>query len=869
MKTIFNKKFKKVILTSLVAIFTLSVASFFSSADLFARADSAPTAKAELFLPSSELEYKAITSPIDVYSDDSITAIVQKNAQGSSSLLIYSNGEYKEYNSIYSITQVKKANAKTLLILENSQVCEIDAITTEETKLKDVEGSQITGNYFDLNENYLVTTSGDLAIVYEKTATGYAIKGTLSVKHQSPVAINEKGQIFYTAGNETKTDLCFSHVDDLKTSNIITTIQENVNPSKLIANNDFVYLIVNDTLKRASLSNSLISTLLDDGKMSAYNLGNIQEPKSVAFRKGNLIIADGSLNAIQEFRINETEQLEFTGFAIASGKTAYNRTSTASLEVERQGNTLAMLDEKQLMINCPVSEDKYARVNFKNFFKSDLVKESSENMPNAFALGKNTVLLSYNHDDALGYLRLLDYTTGELTDIPNLFVGNRIKDVCYQNGYYYVYATSGTSYKDVYKIKENDDVPTPILVNSFKNFGFDFSCITVDVFGNIYLANADSGAVYFCDVKNDYRTTQKTTIQGVSKISTDFSGRLYVLANGILYTLNGENLIDTTPSTPDINNAINTIKSFTMSYDKKEVYFIFNGVEYVCKTTDLNNYAISDVTVSDDSFKLTAPTTQFENLKIATVNENANVYSVKRNGEGFDFNGLIHPESEYVFVCNIVVSEDFTLCVLVGQNGTVLINSNDLTFNQPQQAQMNKTLYVTTDAHLYYFPIITPKTTYALFDEDVIKLSKSTELKVSEQVEFLGKDFYFATATVGEKEVSGFIPVSFVTNWLADDFTLSDYTVVTLNKTELFSDLTLSTKICDIEKGQKVRLISKENGVAKVAFTIDGETFTIGYVKENAIDNAPARAIRNVLVIVAVGAAVCSSLLYFILKKRR
>ena len=42
-----------------------------------------------------------------------------------------------------------------------------------------------------------------------------------------------------------------------------------------------------------------------------------------------------------------------------------------------------------------------------------------------------------------------------------------------------------------------------------------------------------------------------------------------------------------------------------MAFDKKEVYFTLDNEELVCVTDNLNNYALSNATVSEDSFKTT------------------------------------------------------------------------------------------------------------------------------------------------------------------------------------------------------------------------------------------------------------------------
>jgi hypothetical protein len=142
-----------------------------------------------------------------------------------------------------------------------------------------------------------------------------------------------------------------------------------------------------------------------------------------------------------------------------------------------------------------------------------------------------------------------------------------------------------------------------------------------------------------------------------------------------------------------------------------------------------------------------------------------------------------------------------------------------------------------------------------------IEIGKNADFTV------LDKEFYFASVTVDGKEISGYIPVSFTAETLTEDFKWDEYSIVELNKTAFFSDSALTNKICDLKKGQQVRLISIDGDVARVAIKID-QTFTVGFVKKSAIDNAPSRAIRNLLIILAVSAAVCGSLSYFLMRKK-
>lgn len=860
MRVFTNKFSRSYIFAVLIFALILSGVCFLFTTPAFVRADSGATR----MLPSSALEYKSLVAPDDVYSDDSVTAIIQNPTNQSTSLLVFTNGQFSEL-SHSALKQVKKLDEQTLLILMNANVYTLDLLTFDLQTLLASDKTPISGNHFDLNSEYLITSFGTNAFVYQKTENGFSKinKDGFQVIDNSPVAINSNADIFYIDNDGFL--WCTDVTNSIKTKISNAKVLENaLIPSKMIADNQFVYYLINQKICRVSIQNKSILNLLDDGQMQDFDLGNLVTPAGFSFRNGNLLVTDSTLNAVQEFRINDNDLLEFTGFAIAKGKSAYNRVRASSLDknlkdVEKTGDTVAVLDDEKLLVNTPKNQNAYARENFKNFFKQDLGGQ----MPNAFALGNGTALLSYNHGDTSGYLRLLNVVSGTLSEKSSLFVGNTIKDVCYQSGYYYVYATSGTSRNEVYKINENDFVIEDAIISTSTT---NISAITVDVFANVYLANYDSGEIFICKKNENFKQEKIATLANVYKMATDLGGNLYLLADGKIKLVNDQTLVDLTPT---LLSEQDKIQSFAMTFDQKEVALILSGEELVCSTTELSNFSLLDAIVTDDLFKITDSTAQLESFKIAKVEDDANVYSVKRNGESFTYKKLITPEDEYAFVCNVSLSNDLTLCALAGKNGIVLVNSEQITLSAPERDSAPQTAFVSTNVNAYYFPIITANSEYALTDNtQIINVKKTTEIKPLCKITVLDKEFYFANITVNGKNFSAYIPLSFTTETLTEDFKWDDYSLVTLKKTAVFSDSTLKNKICNLESGQKVRLISQENGVACISFSLDGQTFTVGYISTEKIDAPANRAIRNLLIILAVTAAVCGSLSYFLMRKR-
>ena len=318
------------------------------------------------------------------------------------------------------------------------------------------------------------------------------------------------------------------------------------------------------------------------------------------------------------------------------------------------------------------------------------------------------------------------------------------------------------------------------------------------------------------------------------------------------------------------------IKSFALGFDKKDVYLLYNDEEYICFSDQLSNYALSTASASDDDYKLTSNNAQENSLKVYLVNEGANVYSVTRNTDNLTFNfaGLTTAEDQYIEICQIVFnqSENLKLTALAGQNGVVLVNSNDLTLidNDTLTQSAPAKAYTTTEVNMYFIPIITKNLEgkdypeYALFDQEVVRLAKHLEFSPTKKITILGKEFYFATATVLDKQYTGYIPVSFTVEVLSEDFVYDTFSFEQVKKCSYYQDQSLTVRLGEFSENQKVKVVETKNGVCKIMLN-DG---SFVYISQNQIKDQPNITVRNLLIILAVTASVCGTATYFILRKK-
>lgn len=859
MKNFTCKKYKYLIISLMAALtFALFTLSFLGGYSAAANSNYS----ANIFLPSTALEYYALNNPIDVYSDEQITAI----AQDDQTLLISKDGAFEKVNASFTIIkQINKLDDNTLLVSDNGPIYKIDLTTLTKTDLKDSEGNIVSGNYFDLNQNYLVTAYNNQAIIYTLNSGTLTKNITFPANGNSPVTINSDDLIFYVNDGNIKM---------ATPSNLISppTLKSGVNPKHMIADKNYLYYVENQQISRIELATGTETNLIVDGN-DKYELSNLISPSGITFKNGNLFIADTELDAVQEFEIVENK-LCFTGYAITSGKTAYNRITSSASNIDRYLNKIAVLDQNRLSVITTSDTDKYSPDNYNNYFAEDL----GGTLPDAFTLGKDYALLSFNHGLSL---KILPLSSGEkiapyAVDVPNSGI---VEDIFYQSGYFYIVVSNSTNSR-IYQLAETTLTPsapqdTSALFSelfSIEKTVIDATHIAVDVFKNVYLADNNAN-VKLCVKENAYAYTNldSTNISNVIKMQTDLGGNLFVLtSNGIYnYSQNQFNSIDLLPP-----QSGDQIKSFAMDFDKNEVFVLYANKEYICVANEVGNISIENVSATNDLYVITSQTANINQLKFATIKEGANKYSVVRNGNNFDYKGLTVGTDEYVIICDIAVNNSLTLTALAEKNGVILVNKNEINEYAPEQKAAPQSAFITTDVNAYYLPIINAKTEYALSSTDKIRLEKGAKINPSCTItvkswhngELLNVDFYFAQFEHQSTLLSGYIPVSFTVEVLAQNFVWENYSIEKISSTTLYSDEDLTNELDILDAGD-IRLISKNNGVAKIAVQTQSG-FIVGYIDAGAILNAPNTAVRNILIILAVSASICGTATYFIMRKK-
>ncbi len=792
----------------------------------------------ELLLPSSNLEYQELSNPVDAYSDSEITAILQEGK-----LIIYKNGGYEIITDtiLEQAKQIKKLNSQKLLLSSGAITREVD-IATGAISTFELNDSPVGSIFFDFNQKYLVTSAGTTAKTYTfdgSTLTDDKIVNTLK---DSPIAINNNDEIFFVKDNLLK-----KH----KINSADETTLANVIPSTIIANNDYVFYLVGSNIYKLSVNGGQPTLLTSPS--SEFDLGKISNPQSLSFKGNNLLITGD--NAVQEFRVTGDDKLEFTGFAIAKGKTAFNRISSTVTEIERENDRVATLDgDKLSLITVGKNLNSYDKANFEHYSIAQLAADNTLLPPKTFALGKNSCLLIFDYvnnlEDKVGV-----FTFGAETPL-NTDINLNVKDytdVVYQSGKYYILAHENTTSSTIFVSDENQINFVPLTtVNSYA------SIMEIDVFGNAYVYANDNN-VYKLDKTQDYASSLLFNASDVIKLETDLGGNLFALTPSKMYYSDGSNWVSDDFATP-------SVKSFALDYDKKTAYLVYENEEYILKTDMLSNVAINDIVIPQTF--VTTDKNASETFKTFKAKEGANVYSVNTSGENFNFNQLIKGETDYVLISEID-KNGVILYALVGQTDVVLINKTDLieTTNVPDTS-VPLSAYTTTSVNGYYLPIITANDEYALTDVQTVRLNKEHAIKPKHKITFLEKEYYFAEFTIDSVTYSGYIPIDYTISVLSQDFKWDSYTVKKVSSTTVYKEFQLQTSITELKNDTEVRVIKIENGVAFIAYSTPSG-WVNGYIKADNILHPENIAVRNILIIIAVMACVCGTATFFLLRKKK
>lgn len=798
-------------------------------------------------IPKTNAEYvDGLTSPIATATDGSNFFIIKDP----NTLIYYfeSEKEYRTIEGFKSLGQVAitEVNGKSeVWFSDNGSIYGVpyDKFATFKSQDKDeyrLEG----GNFFSVNQTHLISVFQASGDVYKK---GNYDTDTISlagkVDAQKPVALNASGMAFYCYDNK----IVKNNVNDFGDGEFFS----NLNPSSMIANDQYLFVISDYSIYKIDVQTKEqieLSFKVED----AFDLGKCNKPKSLSFKGENLLITD-SEGSVQEFTV-DGDKLVFTGFAIAKGKSAFNRVSSTARDVERYGDITAVLDDVKLTI-IKGGEDfnPYSRSSFLNLDLPYFEENGFEELPIKLTLGNQLVLIGFSDNTA----SLFNIKSQEFSSLSGF--NGVVKDLCYQSGTFYLLATDstslGVSIYSVYELQEGQTEFSKLFsINGYAER------ITVDVFKNVFVSTGSNIVKHL--KKDDYASKPHSAINGVKKLCSDLGGNLFALTTdgSIQYYQDGWKKSITTITIGNTSN-------FSLAFDRKEVTLLKTEQEMIYLDASHPNSSITDVKIPYNYVETgSEANTQ---LKFYTVSSDANVYEVYKGNGTFDYKGLASREEEYLYLAT-VSADGFTpkMLVLLGKDRPFLVNDLECSIKSKTYESVSGQRFITTGVNAYYLPVISRNDDYVLKDGKTIHLNKGDVVNIVKRFTFLERDYYLASVTVAGKTYQAYLPENFTAEILSEAYTSYKFTLETLNKTTMYKNSDLTEKIIDINSDTTVRVFEKTDGILKIALLID-DVWVVGYVDSESVINYNSRNIKNAVVISVLCAVICSSSILIISKKNK
>lgn len=828
-----------------------------------------------LFMPVTELEFdNSLNAPQDVYCGEGVTAVIQNNNQ----LLISKNGgAFTASTATFtSLQQVKRLDQNNLLVSDEAKIYKIDL--TAEGYPKEVlnyETENVTCNLFDFKDGILVGNYSNNTLLY-RIVNGVATeKSTMSgVLATSPVCIND-GFVYYV---NTSSKLCKRSTDLAQTEIELA----NVVPQKMVTDGVVIYALCADGIYKIDIENksSTKLTVLDEG---LYDLGSFTTASGLCFRGGNLLISDSAKNTLQEFKV-VGDNLEFTGYAVASEKTAYNRIGKSAEEIEFNAGRIAVLNNQKKTFT--VVSDIEGSLYEKDNFALNLIFGSDPFIPDTFALGESSALFVNKTQKTA---KLYDFSTATLSSVISFAedaTDSQITDVTWQNGKYYL---SQRKWDDphfkllVYTAEELSNDFSKIIDTTINSVNYPL--ITVDAFENVYATSEYNNCIFkYSKTNGEYGAGVSISLSptGIKKITTDLAGGLFALTeSSVIYYDQAEDIAHTF----DIS-AGKKANSFAISFESNKVFFVYEDLEYCEYSTTLPVLSLDEISVPADFVIDGENGIALDDLKIFGVKEGANVYGLNKGENKFDYKGLIDETGlSGAFVCDYAYSKNFTsdkgsglreesFILFVGKDAfgfteIYLANRLDAVELQKQTFTVDTdTAYTTTGVRMYFMPIITQDALFTIkANEQTLALNKGVKLTVSGGVEFLGSSFYYATVTVDGATYSGYIPVKFTAKVLSKNYPEITFTVKKVSATAVYAEKELVNLLTNLADGTEVRVLEENESFAKIAYQVNGE-YIVGFISVNSFAPVSNNVLRNVLIILAITVSVCVTSLFLVLRKK-
>ncbi len=754
-----------------------------------------------LLLPSGYEQYLALDEVGGIAVQNGYIAVANANK-----IYVY-NGEkyltYEDSQNANSIVHLEWNNANVLYFkYANSSViytldCTQDVLTA--IPLTDLEEGC---NAFTLNgdEVYNAYISGSTITIREGNEV-YTTQNIETATNPIPCMTYMGGALYYTAK-----DVLYV---TKKTTNSTTTVEYRLEEEA----HD---IVVKGNILYYTDKNTLYTYNLDERRAEkSYQTDGVNY--TMLSLDGDYLYVAGKMGESTKIFRFDTVKDEFTDYEIATSSSSPNRLISAKKSIV-SGNYLITADQK--------------RISLYNYKQNSYFCFPCEITPEYLASNGESIVIA-NDEKVYAY----DFEGTPLS--LNATFNNVVGVTSAKDGNYFI-----VTQNDIYYVLNAQDFT---VTNHMKSVSGDPTAITADIYGNLYVEYSD---------KNVYKYTQSqfaseksgsfhyTLPTSMEKLSVDFDGNVFGLANDTLYCSNGNTYkIDETDC---LFNATADLIDFAFGYEEKTVYFIYEDYILSTETIDLPNLknlaageayqtifeendnqngVVPVVTLNEDGILL-----HFALEELTKTSEVFPYVTYTRVGEGVNAVVLgetqIHNADYYMVAVFNASTRKYTAGLTLKTACTPLAESDYA--STPENFE-NKAGRITNEVMLYKYPYLTSSLTLAKLEKNSV-VTVLKELSLGDDL--VDYDYYYVSYTDEAGNVHyGYTPKNFVRDFegllnapvsvyykvllCEKDITATsaDNQTVTLEAGKKYS---VSAYLDDAENG-KVLISLKKNGVTYFA----------------------------------------------------
>lgn len=724
----------------LTTVFILLLSACIPLAAAFAAPQENASENTRPFLPATYEEYCELTQLMDVYYDEGMTVLSEKDK-----IWVSRGSGFTAFETTQKNVKMARRFGNDVLVQDDMILYRYSPANGASEQLNDTEGNVINGNNFALNDRYLAITTNANVKIYEITPAGFAPYLTIPTaagRDNIPLCITETGDLFY---HIKSTGILYQLNLDTNREEVYSLRGSGEEMTAMHVRDGNVYYIMNTAVARFNLESKTNETIL--AAANGRKMGATHTPISLTFRGENLLVADTGLNAVQEFAPDSDGIWRYTGFSITGENAGENRISGATDAAYADGNVYLLDGNGEILIvGSGGAQTDYRRVNLGAKLTFTPVKLETDG---------SSVLLAGVTEAAFYRIE-----TDEL--IPANFTQSMIYDVSYANGVYYLLGGDRVVAYDAESFNPTNLV-TALTVG-------EKSLIAADVDNNLFLYNSSDQIVTRYDRSGDRSGTAYNLPEAALSLGADLNGNLFALAanNNVYSFKDGKTTATALKTRLPAANA----RSMCMAFDSKEVWFVYENAGYVLTCAQLNNDSITSVTAP--ALTLTARTRADGDLTLRTVNEGENLYEMDFPSDlTFPYRAHLHAEGTTEYV-KIAETQGFEVLLL--DETIYLAKARHVSAVDRQTTPVEQTkAYVITSAYLYYYPMIEP--IYQL--TDMKKMEAQTKIALLGELTFNDRAFCYVEWTEGTETVRGFLLKNFTTerySGIYDGETFSDGT---------------------------------------------------------------------------------------------